>query len=237
MAEEVWAFDKYTAEQLIRMMREHQLEMDNLRRNLSALQVRRIRRRPSEKPIPFKNNANETMPAWGIGRPTGITPSSGDPFLQIEKPSSTFCPWYLVNSSGVAVPSGSYGSGLWLVAGGQAYYSTGTPAFGEEWGPTSGDWGLVKNRPGFWVQGAATDTTNKYVRVIQREVTAVLGKTDSSHAKSASGTVSVYCGTAGSESDTGWDITAYNKFAAVGSSKWVLCTKVHGNWYLSAAEC
>ena len=65
----------------------------------------------------------------------------------------------------------------------------------------------------------------------------LLGKTNSSHAKAASGTVSVWSGTPGSESDSGLDITAYNKFADVASGKWVWCANNGDGWYLIAAEC
>ncbi len=65
----------------------------------------------------------------------------------------------------------------------------------------------------------------------------MLGKTDASHAKSASGTISIYSGVEGSESDTGVNVTAYNKFAAVASGKWVLVVSIFGRLYLAAAEC
>lgn len=65
-----------------------------------------------------------------------------------------------------------------------------------------------------------------------------LGKTDASHAKGASGTVSIYAGaTAGSESDTGVNVTAWNRFADVDSGKWVHVTWRGNGWDLSAAEC
>lgn len=64
-----------------------------------------------------------------------------------------------------------------------------------------------------------------------------LGKTDASHAKGASGTISIWSGDAGSETDTGDDETAWNKFANVTSGKWVLITEVNGQWYLTSAEC
>ena len=66
-----------------------------------------------------------------------------------------------------------------------------------------------------------------------------IGKTAAAIAKGASGTVNVYWGTTkGSET---WDsvetITAYNRFADVGSGKWVHCIFLLGGWELSAAEC
>jgi hypothetical protein len=49
--------------------------------------------------------------------------------------------------------------------------------------------------------------------------------------------VHVYHGAAGSESDSGSTITAYNAFGDVGSGKWVAAAQINGSWYLIAAEC
>lgn len=65
-----------------------------------------------------------------------------------------------------------------------------------------------------------------------------LGKTDASHAKGASGTVSLYSGTPGSETDTTENLTGvWNKFAAIGSGKWVWVDWQDGMPYETAAEC
>lgn len=64
-----------------------------------------------------------------------------------------------------------------------------------------------------------------------------LGKTDSSISKGANGTVSIYGGTALSEADTTLNVTATNKFANVGGSKWVVVAFIHGIFYIIAAEC
>jgi len=66
---------------------------------------------------------------------------------------------------------------------------------------------------------------------------AVIGKTSGAIAKGSSGTVKVYNGTAGSESDSGSTITAYNPFADVADDKWVAAMQINGQWYLVAAEC
>ena len=84
-------------------------------------------------------------------------------------------------------------------------------------------------------QGAAHNPIRR--RHVVRDSYNIIGKTDSSIAKNASGTVSIYSGTAGSETDTAESVTAFNKFANVGSGKWVMCTLIGSVWYLSAAEC
>lgn len=66
------------------------------------------------------------------------------------------------------------------------------------------------------------------------------GKTNASHAKNASGAVSVWTGTVATEftlSDTGDDVTAFNRYADLDSGKWVdLVPKPHG-WEFGAGEC
>lgn len=64
-----------------------------------------------------------------------------------------------------------------------------------------------------------------------------LAKTDAAHAKSASGTVSIYTGAAGAETDTLDDATAFNKFAALATTKWVVIARIDGDEYLIAGEC
>ena len=64
-----------------------------------------------------------------------------------------------------------------------------------------------------------------------------LGKTDAAHGKGASGTVSIWTGTLGGETDTGVNVTAYNRFAAVAITKWVMVAHNGVGWYLIAAEC
>ena len=65
----------------------------------------------------------------------------------------------------------------------------------------------------------------------------LLCKTTSSWSKGTAATLAVYGGTPLSEAATGDTITAYNKFAAIGSDKFVAVGSIAGNWYLVAAEC
>jgi hypothetical protein len=65
-----------------------------------------------------------------------------------------------------------------------------------------------------------------------------LGKTDASHAKGATGTVSVWSGTPGSETDTTFNITSvYNRGISAGSGKWVGVARLHRKPYLTWIEC
>lgn len=67
----------------------------------------------------------------------------------------------------------------------------------------------------------------------------VIGKTTSSHAKGASGTINIYRGsTKGSEAWTGsYTVSAYNRFGDVAISKWVLLAWIQRGWEVIAAEC
>lgn len=67
----------------------------------------------------------------------------------------------------------------------------------------------------------------------------ILGKTSSAWAKGATATIPVYSGAAGSETTTGFSVTAMNKFAAVATGKWVILAGPNqgGVWYLISAEC
>lgn len=63
-------------------------------------------------------------------------------------------------------------------------------------------------------------------------------KTDAAHDKGDSGTVSVYSGEKGSETDTGRNIEdVYNTFGDIASGKWVFVEWIDGGFELYAAEC
>lgn len=64
-----------------------------------------------------------------------------------------------------------------------------------------------------------------------------LAKTDATLNKGATGTVSIYTGTALSESDTGVNATGVNKFANLGSGKWIVIARIDGDEYAVAGEC
>lgn len=63
-----------------------------------------------------------------------------------------------------------------------------------------------------------------------------VGRTDASHAKAASGTVSVYSGTPGSETDTGVNITAWNRWGDLDANTYVWCDHNGFGWYIIQAD-
>ena len=64
-----------------------------------------------------------------------------------------------------------------------------------------------------------------------------LCKTDAAHALDASGVVSLYSGTPGSETDTGINVTAFNKFADLAASRWAWIDYNGPHAYLVAGRC
>ena len=89
----------------------------------------------------------------------------------------------------------------------------------------------VEGSPGQPLRGRQAMGSDTFGRVI-------IGKTDSSHAKGASGVVSIYDGaTQGSESDTTINVTAWNRFGAIASGKWVAVVETVRGYEIIAAEC
>lgn len=190
--------------------------------------------------IGVKNESGETIPAFGIMRIISTTTLGDEILWTVGKPNDTFGRFYLVNGEETISTNANeyYGPGYFLDIPGRALYDSadGTPALGQVWGPYPSSWKLRRHMYGFRILGDA-NTTDTHVRCDQHWVsTGVLGKTDASHAKSATGTVSVWKGD--HSADSGANISSvYNSFALVATTKWV---KVDWNAEtpgLYAAEC
>jgi hypothetical protein len=78
-----------------------------------------------------------------------------------------------------------------------------------------------------------------YPTVIASAPAFKLGRTNSSWGKGASKTITIYSGTPLSETPVTptETVTAYNKFADIAASRWVMLGQLDGNWYVIAAEC
>ena len=82
----------------------------------------------------------------------------------------------------------------------------------------------------------AKDGTAWYL--IQPTGQNAVGYTSSAWAKGTTQSIQIYAGVLGGESPTGTYITAYNGFAAIGSSKRVIIARTFGdNWHVISAEC
>jgi hypothetical protein len=65
-----------------------------------------------------------------------------------------------------------------------------------------------------------------------------IGKADAEIASGATGTVSVWTGTAGSETDSDENRDGYNRTGlAIGSGDWCLGMRINNQWYLEPWEC
>lgn len=191
----------------------------------------------SSSGIGVYNNSGEDVPAFGIMRIVSATTLGEAIVYEIGKPNSTFERFYLVNGPTTLAQS-AYGPGYYLDREGRALYDSadGTPAYGQWWGPYPSSWKLRRHMYGFRILGDA-NTTSTHVRCTQHIVmTGVLGKTDASHAKSATGTVSVWKGD--HSADSGANISSvYNSFANVATTKWVKVDWNSETPGLYAAEC
>ena len=185
--------------------------------------------------LKVQNDNAGTAPAYAILRPTGVGLINGEMVVTVDQPNTTLARYYLVNSA-ATIASGATGPATLDFPTLAAFdSSSGTPAYGDGWGPKPSSWKLNKAYPGFTAMGYNLGTTATLA--LGHEIGRLLGKTDSTHNKSASGTVSIYIGTLGSETDSTMNVTAYNAFANVGSGKWVWIEWQNNGWYLTAAEC
>lgn len=193
--------------------------------------------RSPQSGIPFYNDSGETVPAFGVMRITGYNATNR--YLTISKPNTSFTALYLINTTGRTVPYQSTGSGRFLTgdehwgARWALYNPANTPAVGESWGVIPSTWWLGKNGPGFLILGGADGTK---VSVLQHPPGQILVYNDSGGAIAAAGTntVSVYGGVAGSESDSGFNITVYNRSSVSWpSNKYGFVEIVNGQAYVS----
>lgn len=196
---------------------------------------------PFPRKIRFLNNNSGTAPAWGVLRITGATAKK---YLTIDQPDSTYRWLYLVNGP-LAVPTGKPGWGTFLTSEhfrfGDNYvlYDTGsgTPAYGEQWGPTASSWKLSKQRPGFFIFGGNNTESGKERTVaIQTAPGQVLVKnsTGSAIAAGASGTATLHGGTALSEATISLTMTVNNRSSVSwADGKYGFADLVNGQAYVS----
>lgn len=190
--------------------------------------------------IPFYNDSGETIPAWGVMRITAATVDSDGAWrLTCGKPNTTFYNTYLVNS-GYDVPASEdwWGTYLWH-SGYVLCDSTYTPTAGQEWGPTSGSWSLVRHRPGFLIDGGPTGSGAVYRAVAKQRIIADLfGKADADIAQGSTGTVSVWTRNAstGTYEDSTYNVTAFAIGGAITSALFCSLRFDCGQWSAACLE-
>ncbi|MFN0055921.1 MAG: hypothetical protein ACKV0T_27570 [Planctomycetales bacterium] len=189
----------------------------------------------------YRNDSGEKIPAFGIVRLTGVAVlEPGRVVLTAGRPNTFGCQWQCAINGPTPIQADRLGvcTRSPQVA---ALYETadGTPHFGEQWGPRDGGWKLRKQTGGFGVVGV-TNSTAGLVLVEPHPLLSFVGKTDAAHNKGATGTVSIFAGPLGSETDTLANMTGvHNRFANVASGKWVRCAwnGQGSDWEIIAAEC
>jgi hypothetical protein len=199
---------------------------------------------PYDYGIPFYNDSGGTIPAYAAMVLTGAFDANGYPKVT-QASTAGFKQVGLVNGPNT-VASTAIGLGSWLEHGrltpyGRVLYNSGsgTPAVGEEWGMKSGQWDLVKNRPGFYIIGNP-DTTNHHVLAIQTPVRGLIGKLTGTVGAGASGTLNIWFGAGGSEavSSEGWTLAVTNRTGlSLTAAKWCSAVWRNGNWYVEPWEC
>lgn len=193
----------------------------------------------------FINESEETIPSHAIMRvddvPRIVKIGEDDEIVQAvykcNKPSTAFTRRYAINS---ALPVEAGDSGLCCFEGPVliAHDSGWAPALGDGGGPKPGSWLLWKDQPATTCVDGPYDADNDVLLGSFGLITELLGKADSAINKAASGTVSIWAGTPGSESDTTVNITSvYNRFDNVSSGKWVGVSFKNGQPYLTEKEC
>lgn len=106
----------------------------------------------------FRNDNAATCPMGGVVRITGVVDVKDQILLTGDMPNGSISPPPLWIVSRGPVASGKIGSAVLFDMCRAAYnVADGTPAFGEVWGPQSGDWKLRKLLYGFEILGRPAD--------------------------------------------------------------------------------
>lgn len=229
------------SERAIRQLQEDHLKLQsqfaNLAQRLSNSSIRRHQGAYlPEKRVRFRNDNSGTVPAYGVLRPTGATTVGGRRVVTVDQPNASFYRRCLVNGPR-PVATGKYGWATRLSEGGPVLYESGTPAFGESWGPKSGQWSLAKWRYGFTIDGA-NDTDALTTQATQEAVNLFWGQTDGPITNGATnGVVEVYDGNDAIVTSTTVTGVKNKSGIDIGDNKKVWVSWVAGAWHVTSAEC
>ena len=131
--------------------------------DISGLEVY-DRAAPSERPVSFRNDSGGEIPAYGcIKLVSGDKYASGPPvpFFVATKPGSTLLTDRFALNGPNPVASGDHGI-AYQSGNAKALYNTGTPAAGDAYGPTPGQWYLTKDYPPIFRVAVISDATPKH---------------------------------------------------------------------------
>ncbi len=193
--------------------------------------------------LEFVNNSSTPVPAYGIVRVTGVAiVEPGHVVLTVDQPNTFGCQANCFVNGPVAVTAGQYGYGTRSGPMVALYDpADGAPAFGDAWGPRPGTWKLKKQTGGFFCLGPPTNSTSAVALFAPLPMLTFRGKTIAAAInKGASGTINIFTGSLGSETDSGQSMPGvYNRYANAAQGKWVTCGWNYDNqgWELIDLEC
>lgn len=183
------------------------------------------------------NDESTDVPPGGCLAITDTYASGYGPiFLKCVQPSTTFR-----RDHTFAPLTGLAANGQCLAQDGPHYYAlynSGTPANGEGYGPTPGQYYLTKNYPETSICHGVWDSTAKIMLATLGVIERVVGKTAGAATQNGTATVNVYQGTAGSETIiTSMTIASVtNKGPAIASGIFVWVFWVDGLPYMEPID-
>ncbi len=188
-----------------------------------------------------KNAAGETIPGHSVVSIDTTVPTMDDRQVgNAIKPSTTWCNLHAFTQDRDAELISGVGKVSVTMEAGLVKYDTGTPAPGEGWGIKPGQYTLSKGYPGARCI-RVVDSTKKIMLAQFLPITRVKGKLDGTLSAGSTATLSIWYGPAGSEVDTGWNVTIRDWLMKAGDSvasgkkAWA---EFDGDaWYLTQAEC
>lgn len=108
--------------------------------------------------LPFRNDSGETVPPYAVMRVTGTETVHGQTILTIGKPDGSNQNWYAINGPGQIAANSI--AGCTLSPSAIIRVESGTPSNGDEWGPSSGNWGIGSSGSRFFIFGSKTSGRN-----------------------------------------------------------------------------
>jgi len=185
-----------------------------------------------------KNDSGEDTPGMSIVRITGTVIVDGEVAYKFAKPNADSADPIGASIYAVVAPvgikSGKHGR-ITMDWPALVRFTSTAPMAGELVGTSNEAWTVSRSRVGF-VSLGQVDTTAADITLVVPERAMLLAKANENIASGASGTFSVYLGTAGEEADTGIDVTAWNHFAAVTYGDFVVLGAPNNNqWYVMPA--
>lgn len=149
----------------------------------------------------YNGEASNDCPAFGIMLTNGNQSINGWYFDKGKRPDTYGCQTNFLVADSVGVKHSASGAaqggrgGRYIVAYDN---SDGTPSAGDRWGPRSGTFLAKKDTGGFAVI-AVVDSTNHWMLCYSEPMWSVKGKPNADILTDASGTLNIYIGTDGSE--------------------------------------